>query len=335
MPNCVQLATYVDKNTIRTKTLPQQNLFLSTSKKNIEQTPFTVEASVYNHEFTENNIEVWYIFDPWFKQVSRNQSPKNLALPVLVETEFYWDKNDYDRFSRYGNFTCRFTVGDQVYVTDARMETMPFGSRYDNDELPDGQKKLPTHVLCASPRVSKAGQGKLDISPNGQDYTGNFKYSFTDQVDVYRLSPACGPKDATTKVQFIGTGFKDNQENLEAKTGVLETEDFLHREVKNINWNESTFLSQMLMTQGDMLQFRHAEHDIAEGEKLESVFIDIPKIPKVKQGFGGPNYVSMGEEVDFFFEESSARRRLEGEDATAVDAASDPATAGKEEPKNI
>ena len=180
MPNCVELATFVDKNTIRTKTLPQANLFLSANKQNIEQTPFTVEASVYNHEFTENNIEVWYIFDPWFKGVSRNQSPKNLALPVLVETEFYWDKNDYDRFTRYGNFTCRFTVGDQVYVTDARMETMPFGSRYDNDELPEGQKKLPTHVLCASPRVSKAGQGKLDISPNGQDYTGNFKYSFTD-----------------------------------------------------------------------------------------------------------------------------------------------------------
>ena len=238
---------------------------------------------------------------------------------MLVETEFYWDKNDYSRFTKFSNFTCRFTVGDEVFVTAARMETMPFGSRYDNDELPDGQKKLPTHVLCASPRVKKAGQGKLDISPNGQDYTGNFKYSFTDQVDVYRLSPACGPKDATSKIQFIGTGFRDNQENLEAKTGVLETENLLHREIKNINWNESTFLSQMLMTQGDMLQFKHAEYELSEGQKLESIYIDIPQIPKLKQKFGGPNYVSMGEEVDFFFETNEGRRRLEGEtDASAT-----------------
>jgi hypothetical protein len=113
---------------------------------------------------------------------------------------------------------------------------------------------------------------------------------------------------------------------------VLETEDFLHREVKNINWNESTFLSQMLMTQGDMLQFRHVEHDLAEGEQLQSVYIDLPKIPKVKQNFGGPNYVSMGEEVDFFFESSPTRRRLEGEETPVVDAASDSATAGKEQP---
>lgn len=102
---------------------------------NIGQDGVTVEATVYNNQFTSNNIEIWYIYDPLFKAISRNSTPINLSLPIFVTTEFYWDQNDYDRFLKYSNFTCRFTFANQVYVTAARMETMPFGSRYENDEL--------------------------------------------------------------------------------------------------------------------------------------------------------------------------------------------------------
>lgn len=54
---------------------------------------------------------------------------------------------------------------------------------------------LPTHVLCASPHVSKAGTGKMDISVNSYDYSGNFKFTFTDPVELDRVAPACGPTD--------------------------------------------------------------------------------------------------------------------------------------------
>jgi hypothetical protein len=153
---CINEATFVDKNTLLTKSLPQGVLFY-TNHTNIGQNGFTVEATVYNNQFTNNNIEVWYIFDPLFKAISRNSTPINLSLPILVTTEFYWESNNYDRFVKYSNFTCRFTVGNQTYVTSARMETMPFGSRYENDALTSDKRILPNHVLCASPRVATPG----------------------------------------------------------------------------------------------------------------------------------------------------------------------------------
>lgn len=72
-----------------TKSEPQGILFYN-NKTNIGQDGFTVEAAVYNKTFTQNNIMVWYIFDPLFKSISRNSTPINLSLPILVQTDFYW-----------------------------------------------------------------------------------------------------------------------------------------------------------------------------------------------------------------------------------------------------
>jgi hypothetical protein len=129
---CVGEATFKDKHTMTTKSVPQ-NILNYKNGTNIGQDGFAVEAAVYNNEFTSNNIQVWYIYDPIFKSISRNSTPINLSLPILIQTEFFWDKNDYDRFQKHSNFTCRFTVGSDQYVTGGRMETMPFGSRYEND----------------------------------------------------------------------------------------------------------------------------------------------------------------------------------------------------------
>jgi hypothetical protein len=131
-----------------------------------------------------------------------------------VTTEFFWGQNDFDKFHKYSNFTCRFVVGGQTYESSGRMETMPFGSRYENDEVSIDKEILPTHVLCASPRVNAPGTGMMDISINGVDYSGNFKYSFTPSVDVYRIAPASGPIDHQTRVQLVGTGFTENKDTV-------------------------------------------------------------------------------------------------------------------------
>lgn len=125
---------------------------------------------------------------------------------------------------------------------------MPLGSRYENDDVPKDKRILPTHVLCASPRVTKAGKGTMDISINSFDYSGNFPFQFTESVDVYRVAPACGPTGEKTRVQLIGTGFKENKDTLIEKTGVFESTDFKTQEVKSINWSESEFLASMQMT---------------------------------------------------------------------------------------
>jgi hypothetical protein len=88
----------------------------------------------------------------------------------------------------------------------------------------------------------------MDISINSWDYSGNFPFTFTDPVDVYRVAPACGPINEKTRVQLIGTGFKENKDTLIEKTGVVETTDFKTQEVKSMNWSESEFLASMQMT---------------------------------------------------------------------------------------
>ena len=73
----------------------------------------TVEVSVYGSSYTENGIEVHYIYDPEYKSVNRNAIPRNLEVPLLIDTNFYWDNNDKEMFQKHANFTCRFTLGDK------------------------------------------------------------------------------------------------------------------------------------------------------------------------------------------------------------------------------
>lgn len=72
----------------------------------------TVEVSVYGSSFTENEIEVHYIYDPEYRKINRNSVPRNMQIPLLIETEFFWNNNNREMFAKHSNFTCRFTLGD-------------------------------------------------------------------------------------------------------------------------------------------------------------------------------------------------------------------------------
>jgi hypothetical protein len=83
----------------------------------------TVEVAVYEDIFTYNQIEVFYYLDPVFISLNKNSVPNNFAHLLYIDTDFHWDTNDFDKFNNHGNFTCKFTVGDEVVYTKARMET--------------------------------------------------------------------------------------------------------------------------------------------------------------------------------------------------------------------
>lgn len=38
----------------------------------------SVEVSVYGNTFTENEIEVFYIYDPEYKSINRDSVPRNM-----------------------------------------------------------------------------------------------------------------------------------------------------------------------------------------------------------------------------------------------------------------
>lgn len=180
---CIVPATFVDKHTLLTDSLPRSSLNLASTGENVGDDGFTVEASVYQGGFTENKIRVYYIHDLEYKKLNKASVPSNIQMPIMVDTDFHWDLNDYDKVNKHANFTCRFKVKDEVVYTEGRMDGIPLGSLYDDV---DG-KTLPNHVVCASPKIKNFGKGKMDISVNGHDYSGNFDFEFTEPVDLYRV----------------------------------------------------------------------------------------------------------------------------------------------------
>ena len=64
----------------------------------------------------------------------------------------------------------------------------------------------------------------------------------------------------------------------------------------------------MYETAQDLLTFKYIEHSLKEGDKLQSVYVNIETIPRLKQVHGGANSVSLGEEIDFTVEKNERRR---------------------------
>ena len=101
------------------------------------------------------------------------------------------------------------------------MESLPVGTGYG-----DGKNVvLPTHIICPSAKMDKSGVGRIEISPNGQDYTGEgFTFEYTDPVDIFRIAPQSGPKDLESRVKLVGGGFKQSKETVYAKIGNFDLE---------------------------------------------------------------------------------------------------------------
>ena len=112
---CVVAASFVDKNTMMTESLAQ-SVVKYQDGSSIGTDGFTVDVSVYGGQFTDNKIEVYYIYDPEYISINRESVPRNLQVPLLIETNFFWDNNDPDLFFKYANFTCKsvFDIFEQV-----------------------------------------------------------------------------------------------------------------------------------------------------------------------------------------------------------------------------
>ena len=100
-------------------------------------------------------------------------------------------------------------------VTQGRMETMPLGSQYIEQDTPK-----PTHIICASPKGIKEGHGQLEISVNGVEYLGTyFPFESTPPADIYRVVPLSGPKHTSHSVKMIGGGMKESGDPLQIRLG--------------------------------------------------------------------------------------------------------------------
>ena len=94
------------------------------TQTNVLWDPIHLDASVYENDFTENNVEVYYYEEPDYKELINDESPANLENQVFVRADF--KKNPIDRLRKYANFTCRFKAEDgRVMYTKAHMERYP------------------------------------------------------------------------------------------------------------------------------------------------------------------------------------------------------------------
>ena len=303
---CIKAATFIDKNTVRAVSEPQEAMnYASGNHTNIGQAPFTVEASVFGSQFTENQIEVYYIFEPDFESINRNSVPRNLQVPIIAKTNFHWDKNSYEMFLFNANWTCRYTIGEEnpeVMITQGRMETMPLGSQY----LEDIEKPLPSHVICPSPKWIKKGKGVLEISVNGVDYLGNFfPFESTEPADIDRVVPLSGPKHMKSSMKVIGTGMKQSGDPLAIRTGNYALEPVRKDQIVEYIWSQTEYLSSMLMTPADLRQFRIVERTLHDGDSLDALMVTAEKaaINMLEMNVnnathGGPVFMGLGEGID-------------------------------------
>lgn len=69
-------ATFVDKATMFAETLPQ-NVVKNQDGSNIAEDALMPEVSVYGDSYTDNELEIYYIYDPEYLELNRKSVPKN------------------------------------------------------------------------------------------------------------------------------------------------------------------------------------------------------------------------------------------------------------------
>jgi hypothetical protein len=75
---CIKEATFIDKNTLETTTHPQSIVYLKETGENILWEAMNIDASVYENDFTDSNVQLFYYEEPNFGDLSNDESPSNV-----------------------------------------------------------------------------------------------------------------------------------------------------------------------------------------------------------------------------------------------------------------
>lgn len=148
----------------------------------------------------------------------------------------------------------------------------------------------------------------MDISVNGQDYIGNYQFSFVDKLEIYRISPLAGPISGNTKIKLYGNGFNSSkpvETPVFVKIGFIEATPMHKSTVTNFDWDEDEIsydsnIPKYLLTEAEMYD-KQIEDDRKVNKYLSVVTPDISRAYKFDhpdvRGLGGPQYVQIGEKV--------------------------------------
>jgi len=222
---CLSLAEYIDSTILNTISKPRNEIIDKVTGKTIDYyKKFPVEVAIYNDDFTNNKVSVFYYEDPKIindidsasgealhltpyskkelKESLVDSIPCNLDTFIPIPVDGSDIERHLDEINDLAKYTCLFEANGKKKITDGVYTKFPLNNTVHN------------LFLCQSPQFVNevTDSATIRISLNGYDFSDDYyKIALTDPVNIYKVVPPCGPIEGGTNVKIYGTGFQDTK----------------------------------------------------------------------------------------------------------------------------
>jgi hypothetical protein len=302
--DCTKMATFINKNAVTSAIYPMNTVKYKESSETVKYTPFEVEVSVYGDVYTKNKLTIHYFEQPLYNKAQPSGGPANHETPILIDTDFRFKNGINNRFDfdKYGNFTCRFKSldGKKIIYTKGQMIVYPLSNEAD---------AVPNYVSCLSPGEwqidgdKEFENVKLDISVNGQDFSGDIDYKISELLELYRIQPLAGPNEGGTQIRLIGTGFAA-EEDLYAKWGIVSTSILRKSTLTSYLYSNDRLKSDPVAAttiyneKSENIGLPVINKAITNGKTYKMLVSRTPKLSNWYRTYGGPVYVELGKNTE-------------------------------------
>jgi len=175
---------------------------------------------------------------------------------------------------------------------------------------------------------------------NGQDFRGNFDFTFTTMLQIHRTVPMAGPVQGNTKTKIIGAGFKPSKSNVDLKWGVMSTESLSKDQVTEYVYTQHHFENIIEGSEEikayiyEASDFKRVDSVMVEETSYHSIFVNTPELNMWNKTQGGPYYVEVGKDIEIEVTSAMKGIVLNSEDRNASETLSNSTQVVKKE-KNL
>jgi hypothetical protein len=123
-------------------------------------------------------------------------------------------------------------------------------------------------------------QATLDVSLNGQQWFGNYAFSFTREMKVHRDVPMAGVNYNGSAVDVIGQGYRLRARTPSIKWGLQATEAMNMSSVREYAYSHDSFLDSIKGSQSlkayesEASRWPRVDTPLAEGQVLDRATLD-------------------------------------------------------------
>jgi hypothetical protein len=121
----------------------------------------------------------------------------------------------------------------------------------------------------------------LDLSLNGQNWFGNYAFTFDGEMHLHRDVPMAQPNINATSIKLIGEGLRLSKErNPSLKWGLVATEEMNMTSIKDYSYSHDAFLdtipnsAALKAYESEAAKWPRVDTPLAEGQKLQISQID-------------------------------------------------------------